>query len=47
MRLGSLVCGLLICVIYLMVFLYPFNGFWKVDHAVKLGSFQYNDINPI
>ena len=34
MRLGSLVCGLLISIIYLMVS-YIFNGVWKVDHAVK------------
>jgi hypothetical protein len=35
MRLGSLVCGLLISVIYLMDFLYLQRGQWKVDHAVK------------
>jgi hypothetical protein len=34
MRLGSLVCGLLISIIYLMDFSY-FNGVCKVDHAVK------------
>ena len=34
MRLGPLVCGLLIIIIYLMDFLY-FNGVLKVDHAVK------------
>jgi uncharacterized membrane protein len=44
MRLGPLVCGLLIIIIYLMDFLY-FNGVLKVDHAVKsciLGVYAYN-----
>jgi hypothetical protein len=34
MRLGSLVCDLLISIIYLMDS-YIFNVVWKVDHAVK------------
>jgi hypothetical protein len=34
MRLGPLVSGLLISIIYLMVS-YIFNGVWKVDHAMK------------
>ena len=34
MRLGSLVCRLLISIIFLMNF-YNFNGIWKVEHDVK------------
>jgi hypothetical protein len=34
MRLGSLVCRLLISIIFLMNF-YNFNGVWKVEHDVK------------
>jgi hypothetical protein len=36
MRLGSLVCDLLISIIYLMDFVYLHRiGVWKVDHAVE------------
>jgi hypothetical protein len=35
MRLGSLVCGLLVSIIYLMDFLYLQRGLESIDHAVK------------
>ena len=40
MRLGSLVCDLLISIIHLMVS-YIFSGFWKVEHAVEYCIFMF------
>jgi hypothetical protein len=39
MRLGSLVCDLLISIIYLMDFVY-LQRVWKVDHAVEYCIFM-------
>ena len=40
MRLGSLVCDLLISIIHLMVS-YIFSGVWKVEHAVEYCIFMF------